>query len=319
MPTRIYRSPNLPASRGPVDVGAAGARPSALGETGRGSATSDVSASPPAAGRGTLRAPDGMERNADVRSHALSRSQLVEGAKTAPVPQRVQLGPTCGLYALGMVMDAWNAHDPKNATALVQEQDRNGYGKQYTRSPTTGERILDVARAKGFTAVGEMFQAEDLAATARHFGYDATTHHHASLATLYKVLDAGHPAIVAFDVDYNGNPTAVGGARAHYAVIQGYFDDGGKRYLVARHGWGVQRDHVWDAAAFDASWRALQKTDFYGVPGDGIIPSFPDAKEPAGLALPDLGNGEAGILEALATKIVEVVPHGTPMAGGIHA
>lgn len=313
MPTRVTRSPSLPNLR---DTERSASRDLSRGDAVRVGADTSPRIDASAA---TLHAPDGMVRNANVRSHALSRTQLVERAKKAAVPQRVQVGPTCGLYALGMVMDAWNAIDPKNATALVQEEDRSGFGRQYTRPPTTGERILDVAKNKGFTAVGEMFRADDLAATARHFGYDAVTHEHASLDTLYKVLDAGHPAIVAFDVDYNGNPTTTGGARAHYAVIQGYFDDGAKRYLVARHGWGVQRDHVWEADVFDASWRALQKTDFYGTPGDGVLPSFPGVSEPAGLNLPDLGNGEASILESLATKIVEVVPPGTPTVGGAHA
>lgn len=273
-------------------------------------------AAPPDA---TVRAPDGMVRNAQVRETALSRAQIVARAKVAAVPQRVQLGPTCGLYALGMVMDAWNEKDPRHPTALVQEADRAGRGLQYTRDPTTGERILEVARQKGFTAVGEMFTAQDLAATAAHFGYQSSTHHEATLDDLYRVLDAGHPAIVAFDVDYNGNPTVVGGDRAHYAVIQGYFDEGGTRYLVARHGWGVQRDHVWEASAFDASWRGLQSTNFYGVPGDGVIPDFPAVPEPAGLSLPDLGGGLARIREALAAKIVEVVPPGEALVGGTRA
>jgi hypothetical protein len=270
-------------------------------------------------GDALVRAPDGMTRNAHLASSGLSRSQLIERAKLAPVPQRVQIGPTCGLYALGMVMDAWSEKDPKNASALVQKADQNGRGKQYTQEPTTDERILDVAKQKGYTAVGEMFTAADIASTARHFGYDASTHDNATLEDLYKVLDAKHPAIVAFDVDYNGNPTQANGARAHYAVIQGYFDDGGKRYLIARHGWGVQRDHVWEASTFDASWRSLRATDFYGVPGDGIVPLFPDAKEPNPMSLPDLGNGQASISESLATKIVEVVPRGTTLVGGRHA
>jgi len=260
-----------------------------------------------------VRAPDGMIRNAHVAPSGLSRSQLIEQAKVAGVPQRKQIGPTCGLYALGMVMDAWHTKDPKNATALVQEADKKGKGKQYTQDPTSNEQMLGLAKEKGFTAVGEMFTASELAATARHFGYDASTHEDATLDDLYKVLDAKHPAIVAFDVDYNGNPTVAHGARAHYAVIQGYFDDGGKRYLIARHGWGVQRDHVWEASVFDASWRSLRETDFYGVPGDGVVPGFPNAKEPEPLNLPDLGNGKVGIKESLATKIVEVVPAGTKL------
>lgn len=271
----------------------------------------------------TMLAPDGMVRNVAIppsgRDVRISRRELIAAAKTAGVPQRVQVGPTCGLYALGMVMDFWNSKDGKNATALVQAADLRGAGKQYTRPPTTDERILDVARQGGFTAQGEMFTATQLAETATHFGYTATTHEAATLQDLYKVLDAGHPAIVGFDVDYNGNPTDSGGERAHYAVIQGYFDDGGERFLIARHGWGVQEDHVWKASDFDKSWKALQATTYYGTPGDGVIPGAPGLREPSKLDLPDAGGGRAQIFESLGTKIVEVVPHGDAPVGGTRA
>jgi hypothetical protein len=275
----------------------------------------------------TTTAPDGYERNTTVRTEEPQRgggvrrsnAELIAAGRKNGVPQRVQIGPTCGLYALGMVLDFWNEKDAKNHSPLVQDADLRGRGKQYTRQPTTDERILDVAKAKGFTSQGEMFTARQLAATARHFGYDATTHENATLDDLYRVLDAGHPAIVAFDVDYNGNPADYGGERAHYAVIEGYVDDAGERYLIARHGWGVQTDHVWKASDFDKSWKALKATTYYGTPGDGVIPKYPNLREPALLDLPDLGNGTAGIFESLGTKIVEVVPQGERPVGGTRA
>ena len=277
-------------------------------------------------GAAVTRAPDGMERSTVVvRDGRLTRAEIVERAKKAGVPQREQIGPTCGLYALGMVMDFWNAKSGANPTALVQDQDLAGKGAQYTRTPTTQERMLDAAKGMGFTALGEMFTASQLARVARHFGYDATTHKDATLADLYRVLDAGHPAIVGFDVDYNGNPADYGGERAHYAVIEGYFDDGGERYLVARHGWAVQKDHVWKASDFDKSWKALHTTTFYGTPGDGVIPAQQRAgvpvalAEPANLRLPDAGGGRAWIFESLGTKIVEVFPQGERAAGGTRA
>lgn len=274
-------------------------------------------------GGGEVIAQDGMARNLEITATRLTRAQVIEGAKKAGVPQRKQMGPTCGLYALGMVMDSWNEKDPKNPTALVQDADLRGKGSQYTREPTTNERILDYAKGEGFTALGEMFTATQLAETARHFGYDATTHLKATLADLYRVLDAGHPAIVGFDVDYNGNPADLGGERAHYAVIEGYFDDAGERYLIARHGWGVQKDHVWKASDFDKSWRALQTTGFYGTPGDGVVPRHSslnmtgELPEPSKMQLPDAGNGRAQIFESLGTKIVEVVPKGEQPVGGV--
>jgi hypothetical protein len=276
---------------------------------------------PPTTTPATTLAPDGMVRNVSIAASnvRLSRKDIIANAKTAGVPQRVQVGPTCGLYALGMVMDFYNAKDSKNPTALVQNGDLRGHGKQFTRWPTTDDCLLDFAKASGFTAAGEMFTATQLAETAAHFGYTASTHMTATLQDLYAVLDAGHPAIVGFDVDENGNPTDAGGDRAHYAVIQGYFDDGGERYLIARHGWGVQEDHVWKASDFDASWKALHETDYYGTPGDGVIPGEPHLREPALLNLPDAGGGRAKIFDSLGTKIVEVVPLGEAPVGGVLA
>ncbi len=264
-----------------------------------------------------LRAPDGMEINAPTAKppKPLTRQKLIEVSKKADVPQRVQQGPTCGLYALGMVLDKWHADDPKNATALVLDKDLGGKGKNFNFEPTTPERIFTVAKQAGFTATGEMFTANQLAQTAAHFGYKASCHEDATLEKLYEVVDAGHPAIVAFDVDYNGNPGDYQGKRAHYAVITGYFDEGGERYLIARHGWGVEKDHVWRARDFDKSWKALKITDYYGTPGDGVIPNSTEP-EPALLSLPPVGSRYADIERALATKIVEVVPQGEALVGG---
>jgi hypothetical protein len=267
-------------------------------------------------------APDGMEINAPAtrEPQPLSRAQVIAHAKVADVPQRVQKGPTCGLYALGMVLDFWHGKDATNPSPLVSDADLGGRGKQYNFEPTTDERILDYAKDAGFTAVGEMFTARQLAETGAHFGYTAAIHEDATLEKLYEVLDAGHPAIIAFDVDRNGNPGDSGGQRAHYAVIEGYFDDGGERFLIAKHGWGVQEDHVWREKDFDRSWKALKSTDFYGLPGDGVIPAKQGVpagtREPSELDLPDVGQGRAGIERSLATKIVEVVPRGDATIGG---
>ncbi|MBI5494775.1 MAG: C39 family peptidase [Deltaproteobacteria bacterium] len=270
-----------------------------------------------------VRAPDGLEISAPAPRGpvSLSRAEVVAAARRAGVPQRVQIGPTCGLYALGMVMDAWHAADPRHPTVAVQDADFHGMGRNLNYAPTRNEGMLDYARQAGFTAAGEMFTASQLAQVASHFGYTASVHDHSTLDELYRVLDGGHPAIVAFDVDHNGNPGDYDGMRAHYAVIEGYFDEGGERFLVARHGWGVEQDHVWRAADFARSWQALEYTDYYGTPGDGVVPARPElgmpaAAEPGQMHLPDVGGGRAGIAESLALKIVEVVPKGEQPKGG---
>lgn len=268
-----------------------------------------------------LRAPDGMLIDAAALKPSAAevpqtRSDRIKAGKTAEVPQRIQQGPTCGLYALGMVMDFWNRQDNSNPSVLVSDKDLGGKGRNYNFEPTADERMLTYVRESGYTSAGEMFKAKDLAETASHFGYTASLHQDATLGALYKVLDAGRPAIVAFDVDYRGNPGEFGGKRAHYAVIEGYFDEDGERYLIAKHGWGGQKEYVWKAETFDASWKALKATDWYGTPGDGIMPDA-NYEEPARLDLPDLGNGEAGIARSLGTKIIEVVPPGQTPTGGL--
>jgi len=276
--------------------------------------------SPAAASGVSLRAPDGMIVAADINEVRAptpkTRAERIAAGKRAEVPQRIQQGPTCGLYAFGMVMDFWHGKDANNPTALVSDKDTDGIGRHYNMEPTNDERVLDYVRDAGYTSAGEMFKARDLAETAAHFGYKASIYEDANLTDLYRVLDAGRPALVAFDVDYWGNPGEYGGKRAHYAVIEGYFEEEGERYLIARHGWGGRADYVWKASDFDASWKALKSTDWYGTPGDGIIPSDETLKEPSKLDLPDLGDGTAGIERSLATKIIEIIPQGKKPLGG---
>ena len=185
----------------------------------------------------------------------------------ADVPGRVQDGPTCGLYALGMVMDFWEKKDPTHVSdALVQKTDVVRWDSHSTQ-PDTNRLLLDEAKKKGFTTQGEMFHAKDLAALARSFGYEAKTVSHVTLKEIQGAVDRGHPALVGFDVDNNGNPGLFEGKRAHWAVIEGHFKKDGVEYLVATHGW-TGKEYVWRADDFMASVNQLNKSDFAGAPSD---------------------------------------------------
>lgn len=273
---------------------------------------------------GVFREADGFIVNAPGvhRPRPVQDANLIRAGLRAEVPHRKQIGGTCGLYALGMVMDLWHQREPKNPTALVQVEDRNEVNDprgfvHFHHEPTDARYLMDVAKDAGFTAKGEMYEARFVADTAAHFGYDASLRTSATLDDLYAVLDAGHPAIVPFNVDMNGEAgTPDSGARAHYAVVQGYFDDQGERYVVAKHSWSNTEDHVWKASDFFASWSNLKTTKFYGTPGDGEIPKYPELKEPANLDLPDAGGGRSDISKALARTLVEVVPPGEALTGG---
>jgi hypothetical protein len=177
----------------------------------------------------------------------------------ADVPPRVQDGPTCGLYALGMVMDFWGVQRPDASVALVQAEDA-ARGNSHTVRLTTNDFLLDVARNNGFTKDGEMFNAHQLAALARQFGYQASVKSDIRLEDIHQALERKHPPLVAFDVDKNGNPGLFGGKRAHWAVVEGAFQNDGIEYLVASHGW-TGKDYTWRADDLLASMGQLERAD----------------------------------------------------------
>ncbi|MCC6332504.1 MAG: C39 family peptidase [Myxococcales bacterium] len=200
---------------------------------------------------------------------AVDRAALAAETKKAlrlgaDVPARVQDGPTCGLYALGMVMDYWDKKDARNLNPYVRSEDVVRWDSHSVPADTS-RRLLDEAKAKGFTTQGEMFYASQLASLARGFGYKATVNADFTLEELHAVLDRGRPALIGFDVDQQGNPGLYDGKRAHWAVIEGHFEKDGVEYLVATHGW-TGGEYVWRADDFMASVRNLEQSDFPAAP-----------------------------------------------------
>ncbi len=195
------------------------------------------------------------------------RKQVAEALKLGTdVPPRVQDGPTCGLYALGMVMDFWDQKDSGNLNPLVQASDVMRWNS-HSAPADTEKRLLDVARDRGYTTQGEMFYADQLGALSREFGYDAKVTENVTLDYIKACVDRGHPALIAFDVDKVGNPGLYDGKRAHWAVIEGHFQKDGEDFLVATHGW-TGKNYVWRAADFMASVNQVNSSDFPGAPRD---------------------------------------------------
>lgn len=184
----------------------------------------------------------------------------------ADVPGRVQDGPTCGLYALGMVMDFWDRKDSKNLNPLVQSGDVVRWDS-HSAPADTEKRLLDVARERGYTTQGEMFYASQLGDLATEFGYQANVIENFTLDDLKATIDRGHPALIGFDVDQKGNPGLFGGKRAHWAVVEGHFQKDGVDYLVATHGW-TGKEYVWRADEFMKSVAQLDASDFPAAPKD---------------------------------------------------
>ncbi|XP_077338351.1 actin maturation protease isoform X1 [Lithobates pipiens] len=119
------------------------------------------------------------------------------------IPSLIQEGPQCGLVALWM------------AGGLLDN----------TKEVTLGA-IVDTAISKGYTALGEMFSAVNMASLAEQMfgcqcellsgGMDGENRekmlHH---------LMAGLPVLVPYDEDFNHEPCQRNGHRAHWAVISG--------------------------------------------------------------------------------------------------
>jgi len=185
----------------------------------------------------------------------------------ADVPGRVQDGPTCGLYALGMVMDYWEKKDPNNGLdPLVQSSDASR-SDSHSLNTDTQRLLLDEAKKACFTTQGEMFYGRQLAQLAQNFGYAAKVTPNVTLDDIVAAVDQHHPVLVPFDVDRSGNPGLFGGKEAHWCVIEGHFDENGVKYLVATHGW-TGKEYVWRADDFMKSVNQLDTSDFPGVPKD---------------------------------------------------
>jgi len=168
--------------------------------------------------------------------------------KELVVPHREQVGGTCGLAALGMVMDYWKGKDPTQPTA-------------------TPDEILKKAQDEGWTTTGGMWE-KDEAKLAKALGYDAKHISGGSMADIKKALDEDKPVLVTFSVDNVGDPKN-GTDRGHYAVIKGYFSKDGKDYVIAQHGWGSAKHKVWEQSAFEQSWKSYNNSQMVIVTPKG--------------------------------------------------
>jgi hypothetical protein len=188
----------------------------------------------------------------------------------------VQEGPTCGLYALGMVMDYWHNKDAANETAWVQPGDRWRRGAR-TLEPTDSRLLFDEAKKNGYFAEslrlgneeGGMFVADELGQLATKFGYEYDLIENAGIAELEEVLERGHPALIGFDVNHDGLPASLDGERAHWSVIVGSFTHDGEKWFVAQHGWEAKH-YLFNAKDLAASMADIQPTL-----GPKIVEVFP--------------------------------------------
>lgn len=179
--------------------------------------------------------------------------------KINPLPPNnpAQAGPNCGVYALSYVLRHWQLK-LKDTTAAIDEPaparklDVEGAVKLPADDPNKKQSLRQIAKAiyangtdiHPLTFIGELFSAKALVEVAKAAQFEAKVHKPALkdyVKTLFKLIDANHPAIVSLDVDSDihaggspgprhGCPGQFGGEHAHWAVIVGYelgwfFDD----------------------------------------------------------------------------------------------
>ncbi|XP_005987906.3 actin maturation protease [Latimeria chalumnae] len=119
------------------------------------------------------------------------------------VPSLIQDGPQCGLVALWM------------AGPLL-----------LPGGPVPMEKIVNIALKRGYTAQGEMFSAADMLKLAQE-----VFHCEAELVSggmmgnnqrkILRHLVSGCPLLLPYDEDFNHEPCAKKGHKAHWAVVSG--------------------------------------------------------------------------------------------------
>jgi hypothetical protein len=184
----------------------------------------------------------------EIQPSALSTSAY-HSIRPLPKNNPSQAGPNCGLYALSYVMRHWYDKLQGTTEAIAQplparSVDVETSGKLAHDDPNKLTSLRHIAKHANtvhpLTFLGELFSGEALASVALAAGFDAKIRKPDTKdyqATLFRLIDDNHPAIVALDVDQDihtssdgqtysgpntGCPGQFGGEHAHWAVIVAY-------------------------------------------------------------------------------------------------
>ena len=120
------------------------------------------------------------------------------------VPWMAQIGPSCGLVALGMAM---------------------GYFEPQTRVGQSVDDLLQKAIDRGFSRDGELFAIDQLAFLINESGSQLEANvFPCGAKKLREVLHSGHLVVVPYDRDKNEQPCQRSGRSAHYGLVFGLAD-----------------------------------------------------------------------------------------------
>jgi hypothetical protein len=212
--------------------------------------------------------------------HALAKataSGVLPGRLLDPIPvAQTQEGPTCGFYALSIVMDYWKAKGRTSTSAPARKRDIVAQGRDPVENEQPSLRklgksvgALGALDTTGIvkSSTGGVWTAKQLAAVARAVAFakfnvrvKTWTNPGSFIGAICNAIDAGIPPIVAFDVQ-EGDPIPDGGGqKSHWGVIIGYFTLKNAQWFVATHGHGSY--YCWLAINLQQSNFALVNTTY---------------------------------------------------------
>ncbi len=171
-------------------------------------------------------------------------AQYTLSSRAQHITTFAQRGPTCGIYALTAVLQAYG-----NVIAAT---------KNHAQNPQSNYSLRQMAKELGFTTIGELFNAEQVATLAQRIGrVGARAVSVGSVnffAEIKKAIDQDKLVMIPFCVDTNqataGYP-AQHGNNAHWCLALGYYAPNlpGRKVLVTH--WDNYFD--FDAAALQTS------------------------------------------------------------------
>jgi hypothetical protein len=247
--------------------------------------------------------PSFSEEAADGGVPGPERIRLTPLARYVDLPARQQQGPTCGLNALGMVMDYWHGLGRQACVEPLMQGHGFRLGTErrcyrYTCPSTETEQLLAEGVRRGMSVAGEIFDMTWLGELAQHWQYRARILRDPDMEFILGMLRAGRPLLVCYDTDAWGYPALRQGERLHYGVLTGYLYRGDVLWLLARQSRKQPgRDQWWRADDFLRSSRQLHTTSYY-VGASGIPPRLQG----------HVRDGELALKQRLAGCALEVVP-----------
>jgi hypothetical protein len=161
----------------------------------------------------------------EAKYATLGEAKKACGSKDAlDVPSQHQYGPSCGFYAVSLVMQYWAS---KGGPAAMPARWADGH--KGTKKPKDGadHSLRQIGKRLAATQIGELWTADGMADVVRAVpGYDveivkvAIDKYEAAIRTR---LAAGQPVIVPIDVGDGGYPRKYNGEHAHWVTIIGSF------------------------------------------------------------------------------------------------